>query len=120
MTLSKNTISNIMAKKKTTANENNLPENPTIVEEETVQPVVEETLNEVSPEPEPTPKLETNKSEVEPKQETTKSVKSVPTIAELRILRRHNESIFTFNDGFRCVATSQRVADSLHEEWLKD
>jgi hypothetical protein len=45
--------------------------------------------------------------------------KPVPTIQQLRKMRKFNEGVFTFTDGFACVASSQRVADRMHREWLE-
>lgn len=44
--------------------------------------------------------------------------KPVPTVDELRAMRKYNESVFTFSDGFACVATSQMVANIQHNAWL--
>ena len=45
--------------------------------------------------------------------------KPVPSIPQLRKMRKFNEGVFTFADGFACVASSQRVADRMHREWLE-
>ena len=75
---------------------------------------VEEAPVEEAPKPEP---VEQPKEDAKPKTETT-AKKSVPTIAELRKMRKFNESIFKFDDGFACTATSQRTANAKHNDWL--
>lgn len=75
---------------------------------------VEEAPVEEAPKPEP---AEQPKEDAKPKTETT-AKKSVPTIAELRKMRKFNESIFKFDDGFACTATSQRTANAKHNDWL--
>ena len=91
----------------------------TILENNEVAPVeesapVEEAPVEEAPKPEP---VEQPKEDAKPKTETT-AKKSVPTIAELRKMRKFNESIFKFDDGFACTATSQRTANAKHKDWL--
>lgn len=98
-----------------TAEENPVEEVPAAVEE----PVAETTEEKQEPDKEvkPAEKKDTEQ-EVEPEEKPAR--RPVPSPAQLRKLRKFNESIFTFEDGFACLATSQRVADSKHEAWLKD
>jgi hypothetical protein len=106
-------------KPETTVEEAPKPE-PTVEEAPKPEPTVEE-----APKPEPTaeeaPKpvkpVEQPKEDAKPKTETT-AKKEVPTIAELRKMRKFNESVFKFSDGFACTATSQRTANVKHNAWL--
>ena len=103
--------------KKQKDTEETILENNEVVNE--VAPVeesapVEEAPVEEAPKPEP---VEQPKEDAKPKTETTPK-KSVPTIAELRKMRKFNESIFKFDDGFACTATSQRTANAKHNDWL--
>ena len=116
-------------------------ETQTVVEEtvetpvETVKTTVEETPAEAPVEKEETPteapvekveetpteapveKVEETPAEAPVEKEPVKT-KTVETFKELRLKRSHNESIFTYPDGFRCLATSQRMADQKHFVWL--
>jgi hypothetical protein len=96
-----------------TAEENPVEEVPASVE------VAETTEEKQGPEKEvkPDEKKDTEQA-IEPEEKPAR--RPVPSPAQLRKLRKFNESIFTFEDGFACLATSQRVADSKHEAWLKD
>lgn len=91
------------------------PETESPVEQPTEVPA--ETLTETPKDEKPLE--EAPKAEKATVVEEKVNRKNVPTIAELRKVRKFNESIFTFEDGFACVATSQRFADLQHEAWLK-
>ena len=102
--------------------------NPEPTTEEAQEPTVEEAPKpeptaEEAPKPEPketVAKPEPVKPVEQPKDDSkpTTAKKSVPTIAELRKMRKFNESVFKFSDGFACTATSQRTANAKHNAWL--
>lgn len=105
------------SKKKETVTEDMVTETPVTGEPLTEQPndekpSVTETPAKTAPVEEP---LKTPEPVSEDK---NTGRKPVPTIPELRKMRNYSESIFSFTDGFSCVATSQRVADMKHTAWL--
>lgn len=84
------------------------------VEEAPVDAKVEE-----APNPEQVKPAEVQKTDGEKEDKKEKSArKSVPSTSELRKMRKFNESIFRFDDGFACTATSNRIAESKHKKWL--
>lgn len=101
---------------------------PTVEEAPKPEPTAEEAQKpestaEEAPKPEPketVAKPEPVKPVEQPKDDSkpTTAKKSVPTIAELRKMRKFNESVFKFSDGFACTATSQRTANAKHNAWL--
>ena len=96
-------------------------ETPTEEAPATEQPETEEIpTTEEAPAETPTeeaPAVEETPDETKVEKSSTKR-KPVPTLKELRNIRKYSESIFTFDDGFACVATSQRVADLKHSSWM--
>ena len=101
-------------------------------EEPTEAPMVTETPKDEAPVTTEAPKDEAPVTTEAPKAEepmvtedSTESGKQstgrkpVPSIPQLRKMRKFNEGVFTFADGFACVASSQRVADRMHSEWLE-
>lgn len=79
----------------------------------------EEPKVEEAPKPEQVKPDEVQKTDIEKEDKKEKSArKSVPSTSELRKMRKFNESIFRFDDGFACTATSTRIAESKHKKWL--